>query len=88
MRVGREEPRSWVEGKCCDFDASFEHEAWNRGAFTRFIFLVTTYRPDLTDIEISLLKQVNLDLANQDDVAHEAALREGMKDLEGQKWWT
>jgi aspartate beta-hydroxylase len=88
MRVGKEEPRSWEEGKCRVFDASFEHEAWNRGDFTRFIFLVTTYHPDLTDIEISLLKQVNLDLATEADVAHEIALKQGEKELDGQKWWT
>lgn len=88
MRVGQGEPRSWEEGKCLVFDASFEHEAWNRGDFTRFIFLVTTYHPDLTDIEISLLKQVNLDLASQADIAHEMALRQGEKELDGQKWWT
>jgi len=88
MRVGTGEPRSWEEGKCVVFDASFEHEAWNRGDFTRFIFLVTTYHPDLTDIEISLLKQVNLDLASQSDVAHEMALRQAQNELDGQKWWT
>ena len=88
MRVGREEARSWEEGKCRVFDASFEHEAWNRGDFTRFIFLVTTYHPDLTDIEISLLKEVNLDLASRADAAHEMALKQGEGDLDGQKWWT
>jgi len=88
MRVGAGEARSWEEGKCMVFDASFEHEAWNRGDFTRFIFLVTTWHPDLTDIEISLLKRVNLDLANEDDFAHELALKQGRKELEGQKWWT
>jgi len=88
MRVGKDEPRRWEEGKCMVFDASFEHEAWNRGDFTRFIFLVTTWHPDLTDIEISLLKQVNLDLATQADVVHEMALKQGEKELDGQKWWT
>jgi hypothetical protein len=43
---------------------------------------------DLTDIEISLLKRVNLDLATQADVAHAIALKQGEKELEGQKWWT
>lgn len=88
MRVGKEEPKKWEEGKCVVFDASFEHEAWNRGDFTRFIFLVTTWHPDLTDVEISLLKRVNLDLASQDDVAHEVALKQAERELEGQKWWT
>ena len=88
LRVGKVEPKGWEEGKCMVFDASFEHEAWNRGDFTRFIFLVTTWHPDLTDIEISLLKKVNLDLATQADFAHETALKQGEKELDGQKWWT
>lgn len=83
----KDESRTWEEGKCMVFDASFEHEAWNRGDFTVFILVITTYHPDLTDIEISLLKQVNLDLATEADVAHAIALEEGKKQLEGTKWW-
>jgi aspartyl/asparaginyl beta-hydroxylase (cupin superfamily) len=85
LRV-KDEARSWAEGKCMVFDGSFEHEAWNRGAFTRFILLIAIYHPDLTDIEISLLKQTNLDLAKP-DVSHAVALREGKKELEGKRWW-
>jgi aspartyl/asparaginyl beta-hydroxylase (cupin superfamily) len=86
LRVGKDEPRRWEEGKCLVFDGSFEHEAWNRGDFTRFILLIAIFHPDLTDIEISLLKQVNLDLAKA-DVAHDIALREGKKQLEDKRWW-
>jgi aspartate beta-hydroxylase len=81
------EARRWEEGKCMVFDGSFEHEAWNRGDFTRFILLIAIYHPDLTDIEISLLKQANLDLAKAADAAHAAVLKERGKELEGKKWW-
>jgi aspartyl/asparaginyl beta-hydroxylase (cupin superfamily) len=86
LRV-KDEARSWEEGKCLVFDGSFEHEAWNRGDFTRFILLIAIYHPDLTDIEISLLKQGNLDLATQADAAHANVLKERGKELEGKKWW-
>ena len=86
LRVGEEEPRSWEEGKCLVFDGSFEHEAWNRGDFTRFILLIAIFHPDLTDVEVSLLKQVNLDLARA-DVMHDVALREGKKQLQDKRWW-
>lgn len=82
----KDEPRRWEEGKCLIFDASFAHEAWNRGDFTVFFLVITTYHPDLTDIEISLLKQVNRELAKA-NVAHATALKEGKKRLEGKKWW-
>jgi aspartyl/asparaginyl beta-hydroxylase (cupin superfamily) len=85
LRV-KDEVRSWEEGKCLVFDGSFEHEAWNRGDFTRFILLIAIYHPDLTDVEVSLLKQVNLDLAKP-DIAHEVALREGKKQLDDKRWW-
>jgi len=86
LRV-KDEARSWEEGKCLVFDGSFEHEAWNRGDFTRFILLIAIYHPDLTEIEISLLKQANLDLATQADVAHATVLKNRGKELEGKKWW-
>jgi len=85
LRV-KDETRGWEEGKCLVFDGSFEHEAWNRGDFTRFVLLITTYHPDLTDIEVSLLKQANLDLGKA-DVVHATALKEGKKQLEDKKWW-
>jgi aspartyl/asparaginyl beta-hydroxylase (cupin superfamily) len=85
LRV-KDETRRWEEGKCLVFDASFEHEAWNRGNFTRFVLLITTYHPDLTDIEISLLKQASLSLSKA-DVAHTIAMKEGKKQLEDKRWW-
>src|SRR5215510_5584375 len=42
LRV-KDEARSWEEGKCLVFDGSFEHEAWNRGGFTRFILLIAIF---------------------------------------------
>jgi aspartate beta-hydroxylase len=83
----KDETRRWEEGKCLIFDASFAHEAWNKADSTLFILVITTYHPDLTDIEVSLLKQVNLDLASQADAAHAKALKEGKKQLKGKKWW-
>lgn len=83
----KDESRTWEEGKCMVFDASFEHEAWNKGDSTVFTFVITTYHPDLTDIEISIFKQTNLDLATKTDVAHAITLEEGKNLLEGKKWW-
>jgi aspartyl/asparaginyl beta-hydroxylase (cupin superfamily) len=82
----KDETRRWEEGKCLTFDASFEHEAWNRADSTTFVLIITTYHPDLTDIEVSLLKQVNRALAKA-DAAHALALKEGRKKLEGENWW-
>jgi len=85
LRV-KDETRNWEEGKCMVFDASFEHEAWNGGDFTRFILLTTTYHPDLTDIEILLLKQASLNLGKA-DATHAVSMEEGRKRLEDKKWW-
>jgi Aspartyl/Asparaginyl beta-hydroxylase len=85
LRV-KDEARRWEEGKCLIFDASFEHEAWNRGDFTRFVLLITTYHPDLTDIEVSLLKQASMGLSKA-DVEHATVMKEGKKQLEDKKWW-
>src|SRR5262249_52297947 len=85
LRV-KDETRRWEEGKCFVFDASFEHEAWNRGDFTRFILLLTTYHPDLTDIEISLLKQASLNLSNA-DATHAMTVKQGQADLDDKRWW-
>lgn len=83
----KNEVRRWEEGKCLVFDASFAHEAWNRADSSLFTFVITTFHPDLTDLEVSLLKQVNMALATDSDVAHAISLREGRKQLEGEKWW-
>lgn len=83
----KDEAKGWEEGKCHVFDSSFEHEAWNKADSTRFILVITTYHPELTDIEVSLLKKVNVALAKDIDVVHDAELRESEKELEGTKWW-
>jgi aspartate beta-hydroxylase len=83
----KDETRRWEEGKCLVFDASFAHEAWNKADSTMFILVITTYHPNLTDIEVSLLKRVNVDLAKAEDVKHDHVLREAEKELEGEKWW-
>ncbi len=86
LRV-KDQPKGWEEGKCHVFDSSFEHEAWNKADSTRFILIITTYHPELTDIEVSLLKKVNVELAKVADAIHDGALREAEKELEGEKWW-
>lgn len=91
MRVGSEK-RNWEEGKCLVFDASFEHEAWNSGDSTRFILLIDTFHPDLTEIELSLLKAANAYLSKAMDlseanVAHNIALERGKRELDGKRWW-
>jgi aspartate beta-hydroxylase len=92
MRVGNAEPKRWKEGKSHVFDASFEHEAWNRGDTTRFILLIDTFHPDLTEIELTLLKQANTYLSkamerSKANMAHNVALKEGKRQLEDKKWW-
>jgi aspartate beta-hydroxylase len=92
MRVGNAEPKRWKEGKSHVFDASFEHEAWNRGDTTRFILLIDTFHPDLTEIELTLLKQANAYLSkamerSKTNMAHNVALKEGKRQLEDKKWW-
>jgi aspartyl/asparaginyl beta-hydroxylase (cupin superfamily) len=86
LRV-KNEVKGWEEGKCHVFDSSFEHEAWNKADSTRFILVITTYHPELTDIEVSLLKKVNTALAKEIDAVHDNELRESEKELEGTKWW-
>lgn len=86
LRV-KDEAKGWEEGKCHVFDSSFEHEAWNKADSTRFILVITTYHPELTDIEVSLLKKVNMALAKDIDAVHDSELRESEKELEGTKWW-
>jgi aspartyl/asparaginyl beta-hydroxylase (cupin superfamily) len=83
----KDEALGWKEGKCHVFDSSFEHEAWNRTDSTRFILIITTYHPELTEIEVSLLKKVNVDLAKPVDAYHDNTLRESERELEGEKWW-
>ena len=84
----KDEARGWHEGKCMVFDSSFEHEAWNKTDSTRFVLVITTYHPELTEIEAALLRKVNVELAKGADAMHDAALREAAeKELVGEKWW-
>lgn len=83
----KDEAKGWEEGKCHVFDSSFEHEAWNKADTTRFILVITTYHPELTQVEVSLLKKVNVELAKVADEMHDTTLRESENELEGEKWW-
>jgi aspartyl/asparaginyl beta-hydroxylase (cupin superfamily) len=83
----KDEAKGWEEGKTHVFDSSFEHEAWNNTDSTRFVLVITTYHPELTEIEVSLLRRVNVELAKAADTAHDTALRQAEKELEGKKWW-
>jgi len=57
MRVGTE-TRSWEEGKCVIFDDSFFHQAWNQSHRTRILLLIDFSHPDLTKVELGLLRKV------------------------------
>jgi len=46
----------WQEGKLVIFDDTVEHEAWNRGSQNRLILLFEVWAPDLSDIEIKLIR--------------------------------
>jgi hypothetical protein len=46
-----DETRSWEEGKCLVFDASFEHHACNDSALRRIILLAEVWHPDVTSVE-------------------------------------
>lgn len=54
IRVGHAR-RSWQEGRVLQFEDSFEHEVWNRGAQRRAILIVDLWHPDLTPAEIRAL---------------------------------
>jgi hypothetical protein len=57
IRVGPE-TRSWEPGKALIFDDSFEHEAWNRGKYTRVILLFEIWRPEIGDEERAALTKL------------------------------
>lgn len=46
--------KTWTQGECIIFEDCFEHEAWN-GTRDRAVFIIDTWHPDLTDIEIEVL---------------------------------
>jgi len=54
LRVG-EIKRQWVEGEALIFEDCFEHEAWN-GRKERLVFIIDTWHPDLTPMEIEVLQ--------------------------------
>jgi len=54
IRVGRSK-RTWQEGRVLQFEDSFEHEVWNRGASRRAILIVDLWHPDLTEAETRAL---------------------------------
>ncbi len=57
IRVG-DEVRSWEDGKCLVFDDSFEHEAWNRSAESRYVLIVDFFHPDLSTAEKWALHEI------------------------------
>jgi aspartate beta-hydroxylase len=65
LRVGPEK-RAWTPGHCLVFDDTFEHEAWNRSAQTRFVLLLDVWHPDLTHVEIAVLAQAQRILEQAD----------------------
>jgi len=83
----KDESRTWEEGKCMVFDASFEHEAWNRGDFTVFILVITTYHPDLTDIESRSSNKSTWTSQQKLTLRTLSRSKRGKKQLEGTKWW-
>ncbi len=57
IRLGSGTP-TWTEGRCLVFDDSFEHEVWHRGEGDRVVLLVRFPHPDLTDVEIDALADI------------------------------
>ena len=57
LRVGSE-IRTWRQGKVTAFDDTFEHEAWNKSDFTRYVLMFDVWHPDLTEIEVELLERL------------------------------
>jgi hypothetical protein len=57
FRVGNE-VREWSEGKAWVFDDTIEHEAWNRSNRTRVVLLFEIWRPELTEEERDLVRDM------------------------------
>lgn len=57
LRVGNQTHR-WREGELVIFDDTIEHEAWNNSPELRVVLLFDIWRPELTDIERSLIAEV------------------------------
>lgn len=86
IRVGQQE-RRWEPGTCLVFDDSFEHEAWNHGDHTRFVLLVNTWHPELTDVEIGFLSTVGQQLAKDEFERQAEVARSRRFELAGKQWW-
>lgn len=56
IRVGSE-ARRWEEGSFLAFDDSFEHEVHNASLAARVVLVFAVWHPDLTEIEIEVLRQ-------------------------------
>jgi aspartate beta-hydroxylase len=54
LRVGNE-TRPWREGELTIFDDTIEHEAWNRSSQLRVVLLFDIWRPELSEMERSLV---------------------------------
>lgn len=81
-----DETRNWEEGKCLVFDDSFEHEVTNGGSMTRFCLLVDVWHPDLTQIEIVILKEASHLLSAVFE--EQSRIDRTANELEGKQWWT
>ena len=55
FRVGRS-TLEWQEGRLLVFDDSVDHEAWNRGSEDRLILLFEVWSPDLSELEVKLIR--------------------------------
>ena len=80
FRVGSTTER-WTEGKCLVFDDSFEHEVWHRGKSSRFVLLVDLWHPDITELEMFVLRSAEQMLR---DAGAPVAQREAQL---GANWW-
>jgi len=49
--------RKWKEGSFIVFDDSFEHEASNKDSSARVVVMFTVWHPELSDVEIEILKR-------------------------------
>jgi aspartate beta-hydroxylase len=57
LRVGNE-TRAWREGELVMFDDTMEHEAWNRSSQLRAVLLFDIWRPELSQVERSLVARM------------------------------
>lgn len=70
LRVASE-TRPWREGELMIFDDTIEHEAWNRSSRVRAVLLFDIWRPELTDIERSLVAAMLESIDRFGGVRHE-----------------